>query len=116
MDRRGARFPTNRGELCQKGWTAAELLSSPGRLRVPLVRDGVRSRYGLELEPCLGTSGQGHSMHTGKYGRDAVGVFGDGSLTKDLLGKFARAAAGLKAFGLDRGLPFPLADIPQASD
>jgi assimilatory nitrate reductase catalytic subunit len=64
-----------------------------------------------------------------------VGVFGGGSLTNEkayLLGKFARvalrtsqidyngrfcmssaAAASTKAFGLDRGLPFPLADIAQ---
>ena len=64
------------------------------------------------------------------YGRDAVGVFGGGSLTNEkayLLGKFARvalrtsqidyngrfcmssaAAASIKAFGIDRGLPFPL--------
>ncbi len=32
-------FPTNRGGLCQKGWTAAELLAEPSRLRQPLVRD-----------------------------------------------------------------------------
>ena len=32
-------FPTNRGGLCQKGWTAAELLGSADRLRTPLVRD-----------------------------------------------------------------------------
>ena len=71
-----------------------------------------------------------------QYGRDAVGVFGGGSLTNEkayLLGKFARvalrtsqidyngrfcmssaAAASIKAFGIDRGLPFPLADIPNA--
>jgi assimilatory nitrate reductase catalytic subunit len=71
-----------------------------------------------------------------KFGRDAIGVFGGGGLTNEkayLLGKFARvalrtsqidyngrfcmssaAAAGLKAFGIDRGLPFPLADIPHA--
>ena len=68
-----------------------------------------------------------------QYGRDAVGVFGGGGLTNEkayLLGKFARvalrtphidyngrfcmaseAAAGIKAFGMDRGLPFPLEDI-----
>jgi len=72
----------------------------------------------------------------GRCGRDAVGVFGSGGLTNEkayLLGKFARvalrtsqidyngrfcmssgAAASIKAFGLDRGLPFPLADIPLA--
>ena len=66
-------------------------------------------------------------------GRDAVAVFGGGGLTNEkayALGKFARAvlrtsaidyngrfcmssaaAAGLRAFGVDRGLPFPLADI-----
>ena len=71
-----------------------------------------------------------------RYGRDAVGVFGGGSLTNEkayLLGKFARvalgtanidyngrfcmssaAAAAVEAFGIDRGLPFPLDDIPQA--
>ena len=32
-------FPTNRGGLCHKGWTAAELLTSQDRLRMPLVRD-----------------------------------------------------------------------------
>jgi assimilatory nitrate reductase catalytic subunit len=66
-------------------------------------------------------------------GRDAVGVFGGGSLTNEkayLLGKFARvalrtanidyngrfcmssaAAAMTAALGVDRGLPFPLEDI-----
>ena len=68
-----------------------------------------------------------------EHGRDAVGVFGGGGLTNEKayqLGKFARvalrtpyidyngrfcmssaAAAGNRAFGLDRGLPFPLADL-----
>ena len=68
--------------------------------------------------------------------RDAVGVFGSGALTNEkayLLGKFARvalgtsnidyngrfcmssgAAASVRAFGLDRGLPFPLEDIANA--
>lgn len=67
------------------------------------------------------------------HGPDAVGVFGGGGLTNEkayTLGKFARvvlstsqidyngrfcmssaAAAHQRAFGLDRGLPFPLEDI-----
>jgi assimilatory nitrate reductase catalytic subunit len=71
-----------------------------------------------------------------QYGRDAAGVFGSGSLTNEkayLLGKFARlalgtanidyngrfcmssaAAATTAAFGLDRGLPFPLGDLAHA--
>ncbi len=34
----GRDFPTNRGGLCKKGWTSAELLRSPDRLSAPLVR------------------------------------------------------------------------------
>jgi assimilatory nitrate reductase catalytic subunit len=71
-----------------------------------------------------------------KFGKDSVGLFGSGSLTNEkayLLGKFARvalgtsnidyngrfcmssgAAAGIRAFGVDRGLPFPIEDIPYA--
>ncbi|MDT7771247.1 MAG: assimilatory nitrate reductase catalytic subunit, partial [Pseudonocardiales bacterium] len=30
-------FPTNRGGLCQKGWTSAELLHHPERLTTPLL-------------------------------------------------------------------------------
>ncbi|NEB79235.1 molybdopterin oxidoreductase family protein [Streptomyces sp. SID14478] len=69
------------------------------------------------------------------HGADACAVFGGGGLTNEkayALGKFARivlgtsqidyngrfcmssaAAAGQKAFGLDRGLPFPLEDVPR---
>ena len=32
-------FPTNRGGLCRKGWTAASLLTASDRLTTPLVRD-----------------------------------------------------------------------------
>ena len=71
-----------------------------------------------------------------EHGRDAIGVFGGGGLSNEtayMLGKFARvalrsrhidyngrfcmasaAAAGNKALGIDRGLPFPLEDLPQA--
>ncbi|HLM21237.1 MAG TPA: hypothetical protein VK390_06920, partial [Propionibacteriaceae bacterium] len=31
-------FPTNRGGLCSKGWTATTLLDHPQRLLTPLVR------------------------------------------------------------------------------
>src|SRR5690349_8015500 len=40
-------FPTNQGGLCRKGWTSAELLDAPDRLRTPMIR---RSR-GEPLEP-----------------------------------------------------------------
>ena len=70
------------------------------------------------------------------FGADAVGIFGSGALTNEkayLLGKFARVAVGTanidyngrycmasaaaaanRSFGIDRGLPFPVADIAGA--
>ena len=130
-------FPTNRGGLCQKGWTSAELLASPDRLTMPLVRayraaplkpaswDEALARVAAEIR-------RSQSV----YGPDSVAVFGGGGLTNEkayALGKFARvalgtsnidyngrfcmssaAAAGARAFGVDRGLPFPLPDLAVA--
>ena len=130
-------FPTNRGGLCQKGWTAAELLTSPDRLLTPLVRDTRRGplRPATWSEALARVVGAVRDVQS-RYGLDAVGVFGSGSLTNEkayLLGKFARvalrtsqidyngrfcmasaAAGGLAAFGLDRGLPFPIEDVAQS--
>ena len=130
-------FPTNRGGLCRKGWTAAELLSSPDRLTTPLMRD----RKGGPLRPAtwdeaLDRVAAGIQAIQTAAGPDAVAVFGGGGLTNEkayALGKFARvalrtanidyngrfcmasaAAAGLRAFGMDRGMPFPIADIAAA--
>lgn len=129
-------FPTNKGGLCRKGWTAAEPLQSGGRLTSPLVRD----RKGGALrdaswDEALDRVVAGIRAAQGR-GPDGVGVFGGGGLTNEkayMLGKFARvglgtryidyngrfcmasaAAAGVRAFGMDRGLPFPLEDIPGA--
>lgn len=130
-------FPTNRGGLCQKGWTAAELLEHPERLRQPLVRDpSAGALRPASWEEALDRVAAAIARARQEYGKDAVGVFGGGGLTNEkayLLGKFARVALGtsqidyngrfcmssaatasIKAFGLDRGLPFPLADIPHA--
>jgi assimilatory nitrate reductase catalytic subunit len=130
-------FPTNRGGLCQKGWTAAELLTDAGRLRTPLVRTK-RSEplRGATWEDALERIARAIEHTQARHGKDAVGVFGGGSLTNEkayLLGKFARVAlrtsqidyngrfcmssaavASQKAFGIDRGLPFPLSDIAHA--
>src|SRR3954470_20657218 len=130
-------FPTNRGGLCQKGWTSAELLTSPERLTTPLARDG----RGEPLRPVSWDEALTRIVAElrrirQEHGPDAVGVFGGGGLTNEkayALGKFARvalgtsqidyngrfcmssaAAAGIRAFGIDRGLPFPLADLGEA--
>ncbi|WP_435207132.1 molybdopterin oxidoreductase family protein [Micromonospora sp. bgisy143] len=130
-------FPTNRGGLCQKGWASAELLDHPDRLTTPMVRDPASG----ELRPAtwdaaLDRVARGVRAIQDSSGRDAVAVFGGGGLTNEkayALGKFARialrtrnidyngrfcmssaAAAGMRAFGIDRGLPFPLADLGSA--
>ncbi|MFF8318679.1 molybdopterin oxidoreductase family protein [Streptomyces bobili] len=127
-------FPVNRGALCGKGRTAPAVLSSRVRLTSPLVRSGgtlVPATWDEALDRIAGALGAIRAGH----GPDALGVFGGGGLTNEkayTLGKFARvvlgtsqidyngrfcmssaAAGGIKAFGLDRGLPFPLEDIPK---
>jgi assimilatory nitrate reductase catalytic subunit len=131
------RFPVNNGGLCVKGWNAAETLAHGDRLLVPLVRDSSGALTPTDWDSALDRIANGIRTVQHRYGRDAVGVFGSGSLTNEkayLLGKFARvalrtanidyngrfcmssaAAAASRAFGIDRGLPFPLADIPHAN-
>ncbi|MBE3010715.1 molybdopterin-dependent oxidoreductase [Microbispora sp. NEAU-D428] len=123
------------GGLCQKGWTAAALLGSPARLTTPLVRDGGTLRP-ASWDEALGLVARRIKEIAAERGPDAVAVFGGGGLTNEkayLIGKFARvalgtsqvdyngrfcmssaAAAAHRAFGLDRGLPFPLADLEGA--
>ncbi|GGP99933.1 molybdopterin oxidoreductase family protein [Streptomyces mutabilis] len=128
-------FPVNRGALCGKGRTAPAVLSSGVRLTSPLVRSGEGVLVPASWEEALGRIAANLSGTRAEHGADALGVFGGGGLTNEkayALGKFARvvlgtsqidyngrfcmssaAAAGTKAFGLDRGLPFPLEDIPR---
>ncbi|MEU9451431.1 molybdopterin oxidoreductase family protein [Streptomyces sp. NPDC048277] len=129
-----ADFPVNRGALCGKGRTAPEVLSSAVRLTSPLVREG-GTLVPASWEEALDRVAAGLASVRAAHGADALGVFGGGGLTNEKaysLGKFARvvlgtsqidyngrfcmssaAAAGTRAFGLDRGLPFPLEDIPR---
>jgi assimilatory nitrate reductase catalytic subunit len=125
-------FPTNRGGLCQKGWTSASVLTAEDRLTTPLVRRGgvlVEASWEEALDLVAARLRALQQSH----GADTVGVFGGGGLTNEKayqLGKFARvalrtkhidyngrfcmsaaAAAGNRAFGIDRGLPFPVTDL-----
>jgi assimilatory nitrate reductase catalytic subunit len=126
-------FPTNKGALCVKGWTSAELLRHPERLTLPLARNARGKLLPVSWDEALQRIARRFTEVQIKYGRDAAGLFGSGALTNEktyLLGKFARvalgtanidyngrfcmssaAAASNKAFGVDRGLPFPLDDI-----
>ncbi|MFF6952459.1 molybdopterin oxidoreductase family protein [Streptomyces iakyrus] len=129
-------FPVNRGALCGKGRTSAAVLASNVRLTSPLVRDEGGTLVPASWDEALERIAAGLGRTRAEHGPDAVGVFGGGGLTNEkayTLGKFARvvlgtsqidyngrfcmssaAAAGIKAFGLDRGLPFPLEDIPKS--
>jgi assimilatory nitrate reductase catalytic subunit len=129
----GRDFPTNRGGLCQKGWTSARVLDAPGRLTTPLVRGADGELAPATWDEALDVVVAGLRRVQHAHGPAGVAVFGGGGLTNEkayTLGKLARvalrtphvdyngrfcmssaAAAGNRAFGIDRGLPFPLADI-----
>src|SRR6195952_1712291 len=133
----GANFPTNRGGLCEKGLSSTELLGHPDRLTTPLVRDSRDEPFReATWDEALDRVVAGLTAAQQRYGRDAAGLFGGGGLTNEKAyqaGKFVRVAlrsaaidyngrfcmssaanAGMRAFGIDRGMPFPLADIARA--
>jgi assimilatory nitrate reductase catalytic subunit len=129
-------FPTNKGGLCRKGWSAAELLSAPDRLTQPLVRRNEDTLVPASWDEAIDVVATTIRTLHASYGRDAMALYGGGGLTNEkayMLGKFARvvlgtknidyngrfcmasaAAANQRVFGIDRGLPFPLEDIPGA--
>ncbi|HEY8944948.1 MAG TPA: molybdopterin oxidoreductase family protein, partial [Polyangiaceae bacterium] len=101
----------------------------------------VRPRKGAELAPTTWDEALRFIVEKirsiqATHGRNAVGVFGGGGLTNEtayMLGKFTRvvlksrsidyngrfcmasaAVANQMAFGVDRGLPFPISDLPYA--
>jgi assimilatory nitrate reductase catalytic subunit len=129
-------FPVNKGALCVKGWTSAETLGHPERLLSPLARNDAGQLVPVSWDEALHRVSTAFRSTQSVYGKDAVALFGGGSLTNEkayLMGKFARvalgtsnidyngrfcmssaAAAGIRALGIDRGLPFPLEDIAGA--
>lgn len=129
----GRDFPTSGGALCRKGWSAGALLHSPERLGGPLLRGTDGQLRPVSWKDALDTLASRIETVRTTHGPDAVALFGGGGLTNEKayqLGKFARlavgtsrvdyngrfcmssaAAAGNRAFGLDRGLPFPLTDL-----
>lgn len=126
-------FPTNAGGLCQKGWTSATVLGVPDRLTAPLVRGADGELAATTWDEALDLVVSRVRSVQAEHGPQGVAIFGGGGLTNEkayTLGKFARtvlrtpnidyngrfcmssaAAAGNRAFGADRGLPFPLTDL-----
>ena len=133
-------FPVNKGGLCAKGFTAADLLDHRDRLLTPRVRkvpgDRLSPLREATWDEALSQITEAIQKSQAAYGRDSVGAFGGGGLTNDkayALGKFVRVAlrssaidyngrfcmssaatAANRALGVDRGLPFPLADVAEA--
>jgi assimilatory nitrate reductase catalytic subunit len=129
-------FPVNNGQLCIKGWSAAELIGHPERLLRPLMRTSSGRLAPAPWDEANGFIVDRIQTIQSSFGPDAFGVFGSGALTNEkayLLGKFTRlalrsanidyngrfcmssaAAASNRAFGIDRGLPFPVSDIAKA--
>ncbi|WP_277452246.1 molybdopterin oxidoreductase family protein [Janibacter sp. DB-40] len=133
LDVAGRDFPTNRGGLCRKGWTSAELLRAPDRLTAPLLRGDDGELHEVAWHEALDVLADRLRGIAESHGPDAVAVFGGGGLTNEKayqLGKFARialrtknidyngrfcmasaAAAANRSLGMDRGLPFPVTDL-----
>ncbi|MET0792838.1 MAG: molybdopterin oxidoreductase family protein [Polyangiaceae bacterium] len=128
-------FPVNRGQMCIKGFTSAELIDHPERLTSPLLRDADGRLTPTSWDSALDFIAERILALQKAHGAASVGTFGSGALTNEkayLLGKFTRvalkspnidyngrycmssAAAGAnRAFGIDRGLPFPVSDIAE---
>ncbi|HEY0888810.1 MAG TPA: molybdopterin oxidoreductase family protein [Nocardioides sp.] len=130
-------FPVNAGALCRKGWAAGGLRGSRERITTPLVRSREDGEWSaVSWDAALDLVAARLAALRATAGPDANAVFGGGGLTNEKayqLGKFARVALGTsridyngrwcmssaasaanQAFGIDRGLPFPLADIEHA--
>src|SRR6185503_1559707 len=128
-------FPVNRGQMCIKGFTSAALLDHPQRIQQPLLRNVSGALAPVSWSTALDFVAERLKALQSQHGKQAVGLFGSGALTNEkayLLGKFARVALGTpnidyngrycmssaaagqnRAFGIDRGLPFPVSDIAE---
>jgi assimilatory nitrate reductase catalytic subunit len=126
-------FPVNRGQMCIKGFTAADLLDHPRRLVTPKLRSRDGRLVPSTWQAALDFVAERLVRLRAAHGPAALAAFGSGALTNEkayLLGKFVRVALGSpnidyngrycmasaaagqnKAFGVDRGLPFPVEDI-----
>ncbi len=126
-------FPVNRGQMCIKGFNSAALLDHRERVRTPLVRGADGALRKVSWEEALTFVARRLQSIKERHGPDANGAFGSGALTNEkayLLGKFVRIALGSsqidyngrycmasaaagqnRAYGIDRGLPFPVSDI-----
>src|SRR5262245_52901898 len=76
-------FPVNKGALCIKGWTAVATLDHPDRLLSPLARNARGVLVPVDWDEALARAAEAFRAAQARYGRDAVGIFGGGSLTNE---------------------------------
>lgn len=130
-------FPTTHGLMCVKGSHSYKQINHPDRIKQPLLRNNRDESFRVaSWEEALDFCAARIKAVQSEHGNAAMGVYGGGALTNEtvyLLGKWARlalktpnidyngrfcmssaAAAQNKAFGVDRGLPFPVSDIERA--
>jgi len=126
---------SSEGRLCVKGMNAIQHAASRERLQYPLRKRG-GEWLRISWEEAYAEIRRRWTELRETAGPDAIALYGGGSLTNEsayLLGKFARvalrtrhidyngrfcmsaaASAGVKTFGIDRGLTNTLAEIPLA--
>lgn len=131
-------FPTTHGLMCVKGSHSYKQIAHPDRLTAPLLRRHQSDPLAtVSWEEALSFCAERMTAVQSAHGKEALGVYGGGALTNEtvyLLGKWTRlvlktpnidyngrfcmssaAAAQIKGFGVDRGLPFPVSDIEKAN-
>jgi assimilatory nitrate reductase catalytic subunit len=130
-------FPTTHGLKCIKGSHSHKQIHHPDRLLTPLLREKISDPFRpASWDEALTLAARRLREIQSAHGADAVAAYGSGALTNEsvyLLGKWARLALGTanvdyngrfcmssaaaaqnRAFGVDRGMPFPVHDIPLA--
>ncbi|OES46343.1 assimilatory nitrate reductase catalytic subunit NasC [Domibacillus iocasae] len=123
------------GRLCIKGMNAYQHALSGERITEPLMKKNGQF-VPISWDEAYERIAEKFNELQSTFGRDAIGVYGGGSLTNETsyaLGKFARVAlgtkyidyngrfcmsaaatAGNKAFGVDRGLTNALAEVRES--
>lgn len=123
-------WPVTLGKMCPKGVTAYQTVDHEERIKTPLIKKNGKF-VEATWEEALDLIEKNYKEIQGKYGKDALSVFGGVSMTNEkcyLVGKYARVALGtrfvdyngrfcmssaaggfMKTLGTDRGstLPWP---------